>query len=83
MAAKKPTVSLEDALTAIAKHAPALRAAGVLQVSIDGQLGAVLAPAEPLPSSVPPPRPRPVHTDPLQDPDTFPGGRVPGYKRED
>jgi hypothetical protein len=81
---KKPTraaLSPAELLTLIAERAPSLRAAGVLQVSIDG-LGAVLAPDAPMPSSMPAPKPRPSYVDPLEDPDTFPTGRVPGYKRE-
>lgn len=85
MTKRAPTSKLNDLraqLAVIAEHAPQLRAAGVLQVSIDG-VGAVLAPADPVPSSGPAPKPRPVYADPLEDPDTFAGGRVPGYKRED
>ena len=70
--------SAEQLLDLIEKHAPGLRKAGVLSVSIEG-LSAQLAPA---PIEVPAGNAEPAGepgADPLQDPALYPGGIVPGY----
>lgn len=79
----KKTESLAESLATLIAKAPALRAAGVLQVSTP-ELSAVLAPADPAPSS--PPKASkaiPNYPNALDDPAAYPGGRVPGYQRED
>lgn len=68
----------------IAAHADALRAAGVLQVELEGATF-VLAPAPAIepdyPSAGPPAEPEPA--DPFDDPHTYGlGGRIPRFPRE-
>jgi hypothetical protein len=75
-------------LLLLAEQAPALRAAGVLSVSIDGA-AATFLPAEaaiamaaaPTADDQRPREPTGDLTDPLNDPATF-GGTLPGYVRE-
>ena len=73
----------EALLDLLIKRAPALIAAGVTSVSIEG-LSATLA--RPAPSPAPSAKPQPIakpHINPMLDPSTYPGGRVPGFTRED
>lgn len=80
-ATTKPTPA--ELLTLLVERAPALRKAGIQHVSIEG-LSATLAPPELDPANVPKPKPqRTPHPDPLRDPDTYPGGRVPGFELDD
>lgn len=72
---------LSEAIDLILARAPALIAAGVTSVSTPG-FSITLAPPPPPAAVVPPPPPAKVFTDPLSDPSTFPGGRVPGFRRE-
>ena len=63
------------------ERAPALIAAGVTSLSIDGLSATLAKPALPvgdLPKGTPVAR---QHTDPLRDASTYPGGRVPGFPR--
>lgn len=84
MAAKSPAEDeLERKLGVLIRRAPELIAVGVTSVSIDG-LSATLAPPPPAPAVAPraqPPAKR--HIDPMRDASTYPGGRVPGFTRED
>jgi hypothetical protein len=79
--AAKPTPT--ELLDLLVDRAPGLIAVGVTSISIDG-LSATLArpPATPPAGAVTKPRAK-QHVDPLLDPATYPGGRVPGYTRED
>lgn len=75
---------LADLLDLIERKAPALIAAGVVSVQLEG-VSFALAAAVPrksdeLPKAAPAPR---QHVDPLRDASTYPGGRVPGYTREE
>ncbi len=80
MAARKPTPS--DILTLIADRAESLRKAGVLVVQV-GDFSAQLAPwTEDAPASTTRDAER-EYSDPLHDPSTYPGGRVPGFDRPD
>lgn len=72
-----------DRLALIAERAPALRRAGVTQIT-DGDCSFTLAPFEPEP--VAQPRLEQVaddNSDPLFDPASYPDGKVPGYKLVD
>lgn len=60
-------------------RAPKLRDAGVVYLELDG-CKVQLAPPEPKP--LPDSKPQPTWSDPLDDPDTFAGGRIPTYPRE-
>ncbi len=68
----------------ITKQAPALIKAGITSLSIDG-FAVTLAPPAPqepdgeVPKAAASP---PPHINPLKDPSTYPGGRVPGFTRE-
>ena len=78
--AAKPTPA--ELMDLIADRAAALIAAGVTSLTIDGfsvQL------AKPTPAATAEPaKPRAKqHVGPLLDPATYPGGRVPGFTRED
>ena len=59
-------------------HAPKLRAAGVLALSVDGA-AAQLAPAPPPPPSKEELAQQPTDSDPLNDSALYPSGIVPGY----
>jgi hypothetical protein len=71
-----------ELMTLIAEKAPALIAAGVTSLTIDG-FSVTLAAATPTPAStapLPPPDPPPEqHIDPLRDRSTYISGRVPGF----
>jgi hypothetical protein len=79
MAARKPTAS--ELLTLIAERADGLRRAGVLVVTVDG-FSAQLAPWNPPTQPERPTAAEPTYSDPLLDPATYPGGRVPGFERD-
>lgn len=79
MATRKPSAA--DVLTLIAERAETLRKAGVLVVQVDG-FSAQFAPWH---DPGVPERERTTaeqYSDPLLDPATYPGGRVPGFERE-
>lgn len=82
MATKKTTTS-EALIDLVIDRAPKLLAAGVTSLAIDG-LTVTLAPPPPklgdLPKGTEPPK---QHIDPLKDAATYPGGRMPGFTRED
>jgi hypothetical protein len=64
-------------------RAPALIAVGVTTLEIEGLSVTLQRPAAAMTAL---PKAEPVakqHTDPLRDPSTYPGGRVPGFTRED
>lgn len=65
----------------IIAKAPALIAAGITSITIDGV--AVTLSSRPPAQDAEPPKPVPrAHIDPLKDASTYPGGRVPGFHRE-
>jgi len=73
----------EALLDLLIKRAPALIAAGVTSVQIEGLSATLSPPPAPPPLNA---KPQPVakpHIDPMRDPSTYPGGRVPGFTRED
>lgn len=78
----KTSLSTADLLTLIAKHAPALRSAGVKSVTL-ADLSFDLAPAElpapraPTPRELEAAKAGEVPADPLEDPMTYLGGYVP------
>ena len=79
----EPT-AVEQVLTLILQRVIELRQAGVTSLSIDGVFAITLGPPAPSPGSAPKPEEMPwQHIDPLRDPSTYPGGRVPGFTRED
>jgi hypothetical protein len=76
---------IDELIDVLLKRAPELQAAGYTSISI-GELSATFGPPPAPPTdmrgfdvssndSPPPP------LDPLQDPATYPGGRVPGFQR--
>lgn len=70
-----------ELLDLLIAKAPALIAAGVTHVSVSGMSADLTSPPQSIvvaPQSNPP-----VFLDPLNDPATFPGGRVPGFRREE
>lgn len=71
-----------DLIDLLIRRAPALYAAGVTSLSIDGlsaTIGAAVAqPTESDETVTPPPK---QHIDPMQDPASYPSGRVPGFTR--
>lgn len=83
MAAKTKS-DLAELLRLVEERAPRLIAAGVTSVSVEG-LSLTLASSVPTdPKDLP--KADPVvrgHIDPMRDPSTYPGGRVPGFTRED
>lgn len=77
----RPAAELLDLIIA---RAPALIAAGVTSLSIEG-LSATLSRPAPAPAAradkpAPPPR---RHIDPMRDPSTYPGGKIPGFTRDE
>lgn len=77
--------SAAELLDLLIARAPALIAAGITSVSIEG-LSATLAPPPPVAPPASKAKAQPVaksHTNPMLDPSTYPGGRVPGFTRED
>lgn len=82
--APKPP-SAADMIKLIIEQAPALIDVGVTELAIDGFAVKLARPARP-PADMPAPKGAPIakqHVDPMSDPSTYPGGRVPGYTRED
>lgn len=70
----------------IIARAPALYAAGITSLTVDGLSVALVAPPPPpaAPLVLPKPTERPKqHIDPLKDTSTYPGGRIPGFTRDD
>lgn len=73
----------EQLLDLLIARAPALIAAGITSLSIDG-LSATLA--KPAAVGAPAGKPQPIakqHIDPMRDPSTYPGGKVPGFTRDE
>ena len=72
-----------ELIALIAERAPALIAAGVTSLKI-GEFSVEMSRPTPPPAADPPPAPAVRgRSNPLDDPSTYPGGRVPGYSRED
>ncbi len=71
------TQSQIDLITA---NAMKLRAVGVIHLAIDG-VSVTLAPHEVEQAADHVPDPVIEHSDPLMDPDTYPGGKVPTFAR--
>lgn len=72
-------------LSIIEEHAPKLIAAGVRSVALEG-LSVSLADSVPSKDDNRAPTPdkiQPTHIDPLRDASTYPGGRIPGFTREE
>ncbi len=76
--------SLAATLAAITEAAPALRKAGVLTVAVGGVAFTLAPNVEPPPDEKKQQVTEPDWgMDPLNDPSTYVGGRVPGFTRED
>ena len=71
-------------LDLIVERAPALIAAGVTSIAIEGLAVTLVKPPAP-DVKITEPRTKPArqHVDPLQDASTYPGGRVPGFTRDE
>ncbi len=78
--AKKPPTAADALIDLIISRAPALIAAGVTSLSMDG-LAVMLAPPPAPAAHVDEPSAPTQHIDPMQDPATYPGGRIPGFSR--
>ena len=64
-------------------RAPRLIAVGITSLSIDGMSATLSKPAA---VAAPAGKPQPVakqHSDPMRDPATYQGGKVPGFTREE
>lgn len=72
-----------ELLDLILARAPALIAAGITSVSIDGLSATLARPAPAAPAHVDRPKPPRGHIDPMRDPSTYPGGKVPGFTRDE
>jgi len=77
--AKKPAAAA--LLDLVIARAADLHAAGITSLSLDGIAVTIAAPpVKPdAPEDAAPPAE--AHTDPLNDPSTYPGGKVPGFTR--
>lgn len=79
MPAKKPdAAALVDLMIA---RAADLRAAGITSLSLDGIAVTLAAAAPEEPEAEPGDDSPPEPIDPLNDPSTYPGGKVPGFTR--
>lgn len=86
MATKKTTLGPDELIALIIQRAPQLLAAGVTSMTLtaDGGCSVTLAPPPQKFDALPKPKEMPKqHIDPLKDSATFPGGRIPGYTREE
>lgn len=84
----KPAAKSVDEVAAlmdlIAKKAPSLYAAGVSSLAVDGAFSITLIAPPPDAADFTPPAPPPkTHIDPLKDASAYPGGRVPGFTRDE
>lgn len=70
-------------MTLIAERAPALIASGVTSLTIDGFAVTLAKPETAAADTKPEATPAPSHINPLKDASTYPGGRIPGFTRED
>jgi hypothetical protein len=81
--ATKSTSMAAELMTLIVERAPALIAAGVTSLAIGDFTVELAAP----PAAMPPmPKPKELptqHIDPMKDSSTYPGGRIPGFTKED
>jgi len=76
-------MSPSELLDLIVARAPGLIAVGVTSLSVEGLSVTLVKPAAP---DAPAAKPTPVakqHIDPLRDASTYPGGKVPGFTREE
>ncbi|MGE5802953.1 MAG: hypothetical protein ACM358_11925 [Gemmatimonadota bacterium] len=69
-------------LELVIRRAPAMLAAGITHLSIDGFSVTLSPPPPPAPNVKPEPIAK-SHIDPLRDPSTYPGGKVPGFTRDE
>lgn len=82
-------IEISKLIDLVIERAPALAAAGVTSLTVDGTLSITLAPPTgptdlrglQMPDTDEGAGPPPTHIDPMQDPSTYPGGRVPGFTR--
>lgn len=74
-------MNLAELLTLIEKHAPGLRAAGVLSFPLPTGGVVTLAPADAVQSTGGADEPA-EPSDPMKNPALYPGGVVPGYHLE-
>lgn len=84
--ATKKTTRPESLIALAIESAPKLLAAGVtsLRLEADGGMTFTLAPPPPTQGPLPKAKePPPQHIDPMKDAATYPGGRIPGFTRED
>lgn len=75
--------SLEAKIKVVLRYADQLRASGINTMSVDGVHLTFTPPAGELPAITSDAREESVdqYGDPLNDPDLFPGGRVPGFEK--
>ena len=74
---------LDTLISTLVKRAPELIAAGVTSISL-GELSATLERPPPAPPQQIEKRPAPRdHVDPMRDPSTYVGGKVPGFTRDE
>lgn len=78
----KPTTDPAALMDLIASRAPKLIAAGVTSLTI-GDFSCTLAPPPPTGTPAEPGQVPRSHPNPLHDPTTYPGGRVPGFDLDD
>lgn len=73
----------EQLLELLIARAPALIAAGVTSVAIEGLSATLVKPPAPDAPAAKPALVAKQHIDPLRDASTYPGGKVPGFTREE
>jgi hypothetical protein len=74
--------ALSGLIDLLVKRAPELVAAGINQLDFAGLSVHIAARPPQALETAPAPLPSTQHSDPLSDPATFPGGRIPGFTRE-
>lgn len=75
-------LAAEDLVDLIIRRAPELVAVGVTSLTVEGLSVHLSAPPPPPPNIKPEPIAK-SHIDPLRDPSTYPGGKVPGFTRDE
>lgn len=76
-------IELKKLLRAFLEVVPELRSGGVTHIAVPGVVDAHLAAAEPAATPEAKAEPEPTSSDPLYDPDTYPGGKMPGRATRD